>query len=290
MEQYTNLETHLNRHLGIQPHRCPHVSTTPHPHQPDKLVRKHCTFRTCDPADLSMHRRLHDDYVPQRRKPRLNTRRRGAVQPRFICTLPAPPSQPAPQPATGEAPGPHKRKRQASSAEDSRPAKCARREPKPEDVPSAGAHESWSLLEPRAPLAAEAALPPSDLWLAAAADFEPSSPSSDSSAGADSELGLSDGRSFAYAAYRGCPSEASLSQGSSSARSSAEPVTPPAYYWALPPDALPLLWSSALDKSSVHTSAAHVLTPHDIALALKMANAFDEVMEIHAHAECWCHH
>ncbi|EKM52999.1 uncharacterized protein PHACADRAFT_210751 [Phanerochaete carnosa HHB-10118-sp] len=294
MEQYTNLETHLNRHLGIRPHACPHVSWAPHPAHPGASVPTHCTFRSCDPAELSAHRKLHDDYVPQKRKPRLNTRRSVATRIRFVDAPRAGPPQPTVVLADGASSSSRKRRRREAASVEERPAKSARRTP--EDTPAADVSADWSILDPYVcSAAATPVLAPSALWLSAATEFEVPSPSeSGSSSVTDdgltaSEFGLYEGGHSVYSTYQCCPSDASSpSEGSSPGWDSTGPTTPPAYEMSSQDPSSPL-WSSTLDKADI-CSSSHILTPHDVAFIFELVGAFEEVVDVHARAECWCHH
>lgn len=296
MEQYTNLETHLNRHLGIRPHKCPHIFETPHPHQLDKLVRERCAFRTCDPAELSGHRRQHGDYVPAPRRPKQATRRRAIVRSKsseIICVLPDTPESligtsplASPQPVHGESSTSCKRKRMENNSE--RPSKYARREPANE-LPSHT--KAWPILESAVPLS-PIGVQLSDLWLSTAVDFEPSP-----DAEASLSLAMSDWRAFpqsgpgygdysTFSTYPGLRVQA-LSSGPPFASFQVQPTMP----MSTPPsvDASSLLWASALDRSNFNPFLFKP-TPHEVAFANEMAHAFEEVLATHAHTDCWCHH
>lgn len=70
MKQWTNLKTHLNRHLGIRPHRCPDKLLVIPEDAVDgehNAVQVNCHYRTADQASLTKHRRDVHQVIPRPR-------------------------------------------------------------------------------------------------------------------------------------------------------------------------------------------------------------------------------
>ncbi|GJE85393.1 hypothetical protein PsYK624_014720 [Phanerochaete sordida] len=82
MKQWTNLKTHINRHLSIRPHKCP--DSLPLENAQDQAGETKCLYRTSDQASLTKHRRDVHGVIPP---PRAGRRTARAVRSPSISTV-----------------------------------------------------------------------------------------------------------------------------------------------------------------------------------------------------------
>lgn len=79
------MDTHLNRHFELRPHKCPHTFGKKEPEGPPERVTEPCDFNTPDPSHLSKHRKRKHDYSSKALEAPKEKKRRGSVSAPASC-------------------------------------------------------------------------------------------------------------------------------------------------------------------------------------------------------------